>query len=126
MSLNFLVNCPLSLPSSSSSPPSPFPWNRKPPSSFLSFARPRVNFPGGFRVGAFLFDPTRDPILKDALKEPIAFMGGMFAGLLRLDLNEDPLREWVARTADAAGITEEETGNGDIQSEESPQQIQIE
>nr|GEX26388.1 uncharacterized protein [Tanacetum cinerariifolium] len=41
-------------------------------------------------------------------KEPVAFMGGMFAGLLRLNLNEDPLKEWVTRTVEASGFTDEE------------------
>ena len=55
-------------------------------------------------------------------------MGGMFAGLLRLDLNDEPLKEWVTRTVEASGITEEDVGGGGMASseEESPQQIEIE
>lgn len=55
-------------------------------------------------------------------------MGGMFAGLLRLDLNEDPLKEWVTRTAEASGIVEEEI-DADVEgskTNEVPQQIEIE
>lgn len=60
-------------------------------------------------------------------QEPVAFMGGIFAGLLRLDLNEDPLKEWVARTVEASGITAEEIATEKSESEEgSPQQIEIE
>ncbi|KAG5534150.1 hypothetical protein RHGRI_022330 [Rhododendron griersonianum] len=71
--------------------------------------------------------PIDEPILKEALKEPVAFMGGIFAGLLRLDLNEDPLKEWVARTVEASGITAEEIATEKSESEEgSPQQIEIE
>ena len=50
----------------------------------------------------------------------MAFFGGLFAGLLQLDLSEDPLREWVSRTAEAAGVDleekveEEEDGPVDI------------
>ncbi|KAJ6926159.1 hypothetical protein NC651_010566 [Populus alba x Populus x berolinensis] len=74
-----------------------------------------------------LFNPTNEPILKDALKEPVAFMGGMFAGLLRLDLNEDPLKEWVTRTVEASGITEEDIDAEGSQPEESvPLEIEIE
>jgi hypothetical protein len=40
-------------------------------------------------------------------QEPVAFLGGVFAGLLRLDLNEDPLKEWVTRTVEVSGIAEE-------------------
>ncbi|XP_043700961.1 UPF0426 protein At1g28150, chloroplastic-like [Telopea speciosissima] len=85
----------------------------------------RVRF-GGFRVKAF-FNPIEEPILKKALKEPVAFMSGMVAGLLRLDLNEDPLKEWITRTAEASGITEEEMDvKGSKLEEEAPQQIEIE
>ncbi|KAJ8467905.1 hypothetical protein OPV22_030457 [Ensete ventricosum] len=56
------------------------------------------------RIQACL-NPFEDLILKDALKEPVAFMGGVFAGLLRLDLNEDPLRDWISKTVEASGIT---------------------
>ena len=54
-------------------------------------------------------------------------MGGMFAGLLRLDLNEDPLKDWVSRTVEASGITVEEIDADGLNPEEdSPQQIEIE
>uniref|UniRef100_A0A7N2MR34 Uncharacterized protein n=1 Tax=Quercus lobata TaxID=97700 RepID=A0A7N2MR34_QUELO len=61
-------------------------------------------------------------------REPVSFMGGMFAGLLRLDMNEDPLKEWVTRTAEASGIVEEEI-DADAEgskTDEVPQQIEIE
>jgi len=80
-----------------------------------------------FRVKASSCNPTDQPILKEALKEPVAFMGGLFAGLLRLDLNEDPLKEWVARTVESSGITAEELVTEGSESEDgSPQQIEIE
>lgn len=54
-------------------------------------------------------------------------MSGMFAGLLRLDLNDDPLKEWLTRTVEASGITEEEIDVGNSKVEEDvPQQIEIE
>eukprot|EP00252_Welwitschia_mirabilis_P007522 TRINITY_DN1894_c0_g1_i2.p1 TRINITY_DN1894_c0_g1~~TRINITY_DN1894_c0_g1_i2.p1 ORF type:complete len:126 (-),score=22.65 TRINITY_DN1894_c0_g1_i2:102-479(-) len=72
-----------------------------------------------------LYNPQEDPIAQKALKEPLAFLGGVFAGLLRLDLKEDPLREWVARTAEAAGLDKEEAVKTEIQKDEAPQQIEI-
>ncbi|VFQ87410.1 unnamed protein product [Cuscuta campestris] len=73
-------------------------------------------------------DPIREkPIIKEALKEPVAFMGGMLAGLLRIDLNEDPLKEWVTRTVEASGVTPEEIhAAGENRPEETPQPIDIE
>lgn len=54
-------------------------------------------------------------------------MGGMFAGILRLDLNEDPLKEWVSRTVEASGIKEDDVSENGFQAEDdTPQQIEIE
>ena len=54
-------------------------------------------------------------------------MGGLFAGLFRLDLNENPLKEWVVNTVEASGIKEEEIDTeGSTPEEEGPQQIEIE
>lgn len=53
-------------------------------------------------------------------------MGGIFAGLLRLNLNDDPLKEWVTRTVEASGITEEDINADGSKPEEVPQQIDIE
>ena len=61
-----------------------------------------------------------------SIQEPVAFAGGMFAGLLRLDVNEDPLKEWVTRTVEASGITEEEIDGEEFKPEDLPEQIEIE
>eukprot|EP00897_Mesotaenium_endlicherianum_P004696 jgi/Mesen1/4254/ME000022S03548 len=73
-------------------------------------------------VSAF-FNPQDDPVLKEAIKEPIAFFGGLFAGILRLDLNEEPLKDWVAKTAEAAGVVLEDDKKED---NEGPVDIAIE
>ncbi|KAH9620257.1 hypothetical protein KSS87_005503 [Heliosperma pusillum] len=76
---------------------------------------------------AFFFNPSDEPIIKEAIKEPVAFMGGIFAGLLRLDLNEEPLKQWINRTVEASGITEQEMDTQGPNTEEAaPQQINIE
>ena len=55
-----------------------------------------------------LFDPDTvdDPLLRKAMKEPVAFFGGVFAGLLGLSVDEpgSPLTAWVDSTAAAAGV----------------------
>ncbi|GLJ08387.1 hypothetical protein SUGI_0087830 [Cryptomeria japonica] len=87
-----------------------------------------VRVRGGLRIRSFL-NPIDEPLVKEALKEPVAFLGGVFAGLLRLDLQEDPLKEWIARTAEAAGINEDQGQDQETQSQvndEAPQQIEIE
>eukprot|EP00199_Chlamydomonas_sp_CCMP681_P003791 CAMPEP_0119104144 /NCGR_PEP_ID=MMETSP1180-20130426/2434_1 /TAXON_ID=3052 ORGANISM="Chlamydomonas cf sp, Strain CCMP681" /NCGR_SAMPLE_ID=MMETSP1180 /ASSEMBLY_ACC=CAM_ASM_000741 /LENGTH=89 /DNA_ID=CAMNT_0007088825 /DNA_START=110 /DNA_END=380 /DNA_ORIENTATION=- len=53
-----------------------------------------------------------DRILRAAIKEPLAFWGGMFAGALGLNLKEDPLRAWVERTASmVSGSSPNSRGN---------------
>lgn len=84
----------------------------------------KKNHQRSVEVRAFL-DIQNDPIVKEALKEPVAFLGGIFAGLLRLDLNEEPLREWVAKTAEAAGI-ETENEPDSTSSDDGPSEILIE
>ncbi|KAK3246823.1 hypothetical protein CYMTET_43653 [Cymbomonas tetramitiformis] len=69
-----------------------------------------------------------DPILREAIKEPVAFFGGMFAGLLKLDLQDEPLREWVENTAKASGVPAEDVEAAvpvDIEEEEDDDSTEI-
>ncbi|MCO5607759.1 hypothetical protein L7F22_061960 [Adiantum nelumboides] len=83
--------------------------------------RQRLSTPS-LQTSAFL-NPQDDPLVKEVLKEPLAFLGGVFAGVLRLDLNEDPLREWVVKTSEAAGV--QDFDEVEVQ-EETPEEITIE
>ena len=55
-----------------------------------------------------LFDPdaVEDPLVRQAMKEPVAFFGGMFAGFLGLSVDDEasPLSKWVRDTSEAAGV----------------------
>lgn len=35
------------------------------------------------------------PLLRELLNQPIAFLGGVAAGALKLDLAEDPVKSWL-------------------------------
>jgi hypothetical protein len=37
------------------------------------------------------------PIAKELLKNPLAFTSGFAAGMLRLDLNGEPVKTWLAK-----------------------------
>jgi hypothetical protein len=37
------------------------------------------------------------PIAREVIKNPIAFAGGFASGILRLDLNEDPVKSWLGK-----------------------------
>lgn len=58
-----------------------------------------------------LFDPdaVEDPLVRQAMKEPVAFFGGMFAGFLGLSVDDEasPLSKWVRDTSEAAGARRE-------------------
>ena len=72
-----------------------------------------------------LFDPdtVEDPLVRQAMKEPVAFFGGMFAGFLGLSVDDQasPLRKWVQDTSEAAGVSRdvEKTAADDADAETS-------
>ncbi|MEA5421311.1 hypothetical protein VB712_18970 [Spirulina sp. CCNP1310] len=67
-----------------------------------------------------LFDEL-SPLSQEILGNPTAFLGGFFAGALRLNLAEDPVKSWLEKQGlqTMAGSN----GNPDPQ---SPQSIEIE
>ena len=87
-------------------------------------SRARTGRRGGVARTSALFNPfdpesTDDPLLRRALREPVAFFGGVFAGMLGLSVDDEPLREWVDKTSEAAGMTRAEEaaaagGTGDV------------
>jgi hypothetical protein len=61
------------------------------------------------------------PILQELTKEPIAFCNGFVSGILRLDLNDDPLKSWLERQAGYTPTTDRpNSSNG-----REPQSIEI-
>lgn len=64
------------------------------------------------------------PLMKALTGHPIAFLGGFASGLLRLNLNEDPVKSWLDQRskteADAASTSSPVNGNGS-----GPQPISI-
>ncbi len=35
------------------------------------------------------------PIVQTLIRQPVAFLGGVASGMLRLDLSEDPVKTWL-------------------------------
>jgi hypothetical protein len=63
------------------------------------------------------------PILQELVVQPVGFMGGLVSGLLRLNLNEDPLRSWLEKQgASPASAT---ASNGQNGKNSGPQSISI-
>jgi hypothetical protein len=42
------------------------------------------------------------PVWKELSQQPVAFLGGFFSGLLRLNLSEDPVKSWLDQQVGSA------------------------
>jgi len=37
------------------------------------------------------------PLLRELSSHPVAFFGGFFSGVFRLNLNDDPVKDWLGQ-----------------------------
>jgi hypothetical protein len=63
------------------------------------------------------------PIFQELISQPLAFFGGLTSGLLRLELDEDPLKSWLEQQGISSEtiVNNSQNGNG-----KGPQSIEIE
>jgi hypothetical protein len=61
------------------------------------------------------------PIVREVTKEPLAFCSGFVSGLLRIKIDDDPLKSWLEKQ----GINVS-TPNSDQNRDREPQSIDIE
>jgi hypothetical protein len=64
------------------------------------------------------------PVVKELIQQPIAFTGGFFSGLLRLNLNDDPVKSWIDQQAGSSSYTPPEAEAKNSKST-GPQSISI-
>jgi hypothetical protein len=64
------------------------------------------------------------PILQELTREPIAFLGGFFSGLLKLNLNDDPVKTWLEKQGGVTGSSSSDSKNNNGTSS-GPQSITI-
>ena len=66
------------------------------------------------------------PVIKELIEQPAAFFGGFFSGMLRLNLNVDPVKTWLNnQTGDTyTNGSPKDTSNNT--KDEGPQSITIE
>ncbi|MEM8612634.1 MAG: hypothetical protein AAGF93_11495 [Cyanobacteria bacterium P01_H01_bin.105] len=61
------------------------------------------------------------PIVQELLGQPIAFFGGFASGLLKLNLNDDPVKSWLTNQgADVSNQSDDDDSKG-----QGPQTISI-
>lgn len=68
-----------------------------------------------------MFIDELQPMLKELIQQPIAFMGGFVAGALKLKLSEDPLKSWLEKQ----GISTYSNDNDSSGNGSGPQSITI-
>jgi hypothetical protein len=66
------------------------------------------------------------PVLQESLGQPIAFWGGLCAGLLRLDLAQEPVRTWLDQQLGATTPGYSNRSTAQDNSQRGPQSIEIE
>ncbi len=61
------------------------------------------------------------PIVQEILGQPVAFLGGFASGLLKINLNDDPVKSWLENQgADVSNQSDDDDTNG-----KGPQTISI-
>lgn len=60
-----------------------------------------------------MFITELSPLVQELTQQPVAFLGGLFTGLLRLSLNEEPVKSWLTQqTGTTIYVTNPHNGNG--------------
>ena len=69
-----------------------------------------------------MFLSELSPIFKEFIQQPLAFTGGFFSGMLRLNFNEEPLASWLSKQ----GFEPYNQNITSTNNSEGPQSISIE
>ena len=63
------------------------------------------------------------PLVRELTQQPVAFLGGFWAGMLRLKLTDDPIKSWLDQQTGTSTQTTYGTDNHNGKS--GPQSISI-
>ncbi|RZM75251.1 hypothetical protein [Leptolyngbya iicbica] len=63
------------------------------------------------------------PFLQELTRQPVAFVGGFMSGVLRLDLNDDPVKSWLNKQD--VNVTDDDDDSANNGSSSGPQKISI-
>jgi hypothetical protein len=67
-----------------------------------------------------MFLTELSPLLRECLAQPLGFVGGLVTGALRLNLQDEPVKTWLAKQGAVATTPTPTPENGD-----GPQSIAI-
>ncbi|MEH1941817.1 MAG: hypothetical protein V7L01_16580 [Nostoc sp.] len=71
-----------------------------------------------------MFINELSPIFKEFIQHPVSFVGGLFSGVLRLNLAEDPVKSWLDQQT-RSNIYTSTTTDAHNGKASGPQQISI-
>ncbi len=70
-----------------------------------------------------MFFDELSPFLKEMTQNPVAFLGGFAAGVLQLDLNQEPVKGWLEKQG--IDVPPSDGSGGDGGGSGGPQSISI-
>jgi hypothetical protein len=70
-----------------------------------------------------MFLDELSPLVQEFTRQPVAFLGGLMSGVLRLNLADDPVRSWLDQQAGVSTASTDPNHNG---KSGGPQSITIE
>jgi hypothetical protein len=73
-----------------------------------------------------MFLDELSPVLRELVQHPVAFLGGFFAGALRLNLNDDPVKSWLNHQTGVTAPTTSSSAEAYNGKTQGPQAISIE
>ncbi len=71
-----------------------------------------------------MFVDELSPFIRELARQPVAFCGGFFSGLFRLDLTEDPVKSWLNKQG-ATPTAANNSGGTNPSNPPGPQSIDI-
>lgn len=60
-----------------------------------------------------MFMDELNPLTEKMLQSPIAFLGGFVSGVFNLNLNDDPVKQWLESQSGESVSLPEDTSNSD-------------
>jgi hypothetical protein len=72
-----------------------------------------------------MFLDELSPIFKELTQQPVAFLGGFFSGVFRLNLSDDPVKSWLDKQTGTTSYTAGTPGSENGKTS-GPQSISIE
>lgn len=73
-----------------------------------------------------MFVDELTPIFKEFTQHPVSFLGGLCSGLLRLNLNDDPVKSWLEQQGGSFAANTSTVNQHNNGRSSGPQSISIE